>query len=235
MDWGITGLIDIIIILLAIAVIIFGYKKGFMNKALSLVGGILLFAFAIFYSTQLAGVFKSSGFIYNGLYTSMYDKIAPNLNDSFAVTLEKGFGIPSFLATILAFFMGNPGKGLTAAESAEIVATKTTVLISFFILFIAGVIVLIILKAISNSLREQQFIKVVDGIFGIFLYLTIYAAFILVVFFILDIVYNNSQGSGFSNWLAVDLALNDPSKFRIGKYFLQNNFLVQIKEAIFGK
>ena len=233
MDWGFTGLIDVIIILLGILMIIIGYKKGFMNKALSIVGAIVLFAFAIFYSSQLAGLFKSSGIIYNGLYSSMLAKIEPNLNDSFAVTLEKGFGIPSFLATILAFFMGNPQRGLSAEASAEIVATKTVVLISFLILFIGGLIVLIILKAITKSLREQKVVKVIDGIFGIFLYLTIYAAVILLVFFVLDIVYKNTTG-GFHDWLAVDLALNDPSKFRIGKYFFQNNFFVQIKEAIFG-
>ena len=175
MDWGFTGLIDVIIILLGILMIIIGYKKGFMNKALSIVGAIVLFAFAIFYSSQLAGLFKSSGIIYNGLYSSMLAKIEPNLNDSFAVTLEKGFGIPSFLATILAFFMGNPQRGLSAEASAEIVATKTVVLISFLILFIGGLIVLIILKAITKSLREQKVVKVIDGIFGIFLYLTIYA------------------------------------------------------------
>ena len=78
MDWGITGLTDIIIILLGILMIVVGYKKGFMNKALSFVGGILLFAFAIFYSTQLAGVFKSSGFIYNGIYEWITSK---SIND----------------------------------------------------------------------------------------------------------------------------------------------------------
>ncbi len=234
MDLGFIGIIDIVIILIGILMIIIGYKKGFMNKALSIVGAIVLFAFAIFYSSQLAGVFKSSGLIYNGLYTSFLGKIEPNLNDSFAVTLEKGFGIPSFLATILSFLMGNPAKGLTAEEYADIVATKTVVLISFLILFIGGIIILIILKAITKSLREQQVIKVIDGIFGIFLYLTIYAAVILLFFFIIDIIYKNTTG-GFHDWLAVDLALNDPSKFRIGKYFFENNFFVQIKEAIFGK
>jgi len=235
MDWGITGLTDIIIILLGILMIVVGYKKGFMNKALSFVGGILLFAFAIFYSTQLAGVFKSSGFIYNGIYESMLAKVEPKLNDSFAVTLEYGLGIPSFLATILAFLMGNPAKGLTAAETADIIATKTVVLISFLVLFIAGLIVLIILKAITKSLREQSVIRVIDGIFGIFFYLTIYAAIILAVFFVFDLIYKNAPDSSFSSWLAVDLQLNDPNKFRIGKYFFENNFLVQIKEAIFGK
>ena len=224
MDWGFIGLIDVIIILLGILMIIIGYKKGFMNKALSIIGAIVLFAFAIFYSSQLAGVFKSSGFIYNGLYSSMLEKIRPNLNDSFAVTLEKGFGIPSFLATILAFFMGNPQKGLSAEASAEIVATKTVVLISFLILFISGIIVLVILKAITKSLREQKVVKVIDGVFGIFLYLTIYAAVLLLVFFVLDIVYKNTTG-GFHDWLAVDLALNDTSKFRIGNYVQRNIFL----------
>ncbi len=234
MDWGIVGLIDVIIIVLGILVVIFGYKKGFMNKALSMLGAVVLFAFAIFYSAQLAGIFKSSGFMYNGIYSGMLEKITPNLNDSFSVTLEKSFGIPSFIAAILTFFMGNPKSGLTAEASAEIVATKTVVLISFFILFIAGIIVLIILHAITKSLREQQVIRVIDGIFGVFLYLTLYAVVILVAFFVLDLVYKNTAGQPFNDWLTVDLQLNDPTKFRISKYFFENNFLIQIKNAIFG-
>ena len=233
MDWGITGLIDVIIILLAVLMILIGYFKGFMNKALSIFGFIIIAIFAAFYSTQLCGLFKSSGFIYDGLYNSMLVKIEPNLNNSFAVTIEKSFGIPSFFATIISFIVGNPAKGLTASESAAILASRITLIISFLIIFFTGVLVLIILKIITKSLREQKAIRVIDGIFGIAFYLCIYAAAILLVFFILDIVYKNGGSSGFNHWLEVDLALNDPTKFRIGKYFLENNFLVMIKDAIF--
>ena len=34
MDWGIIGLIDVIIILLGIITVIVGYKKGFLKKAI---------------------------------------------------------------------------------------------------------------------------------------------------------------------------------------------------------
>jgi uncharacterized membrane protein required for colicin V production len=233
MDWGITGLIDVIIILLAILMILIGYFKGFMNKALSIFGFIMIAIFAAFYSSQLSGLFKSSGFIYDGIYKSMLVKIEPNLNNSFAVTLEKSFGIPSFIATILAFILGNPAKGLSAQASAELIASRILLIISFLIIFTIGVIILIILKIITKSLREQKVIRVIDGIFGIAFYLSIYAAAILLVFFILDIVYKNGGSSDFNHWLEVDLALNNPNKFRIGKYFLENNFLVMIKDAIF--
>ncbi|MBR3617591.1 MAG: hypothetical protein IKN46_02825 [Acholeplasmatales bacterium] len=235
MDLGIMGITDIILILGALLMIFIGYKKGFMNKALSLIGALLLFAFAAFYSIQLAGLMKSSGFIYSGIYDTMLDKIQPVYveNERFAVTLEHAFKIHSAIATILAFIMGNPSKSLDAAGRADVAAFKTTIIIAFLIIYFVGLITLIILKIIAKNLRESKFVRVVDGIFGILLYLSLYAFAVLVIFFILDLIYKNGALSGFNKWLETDLQLGT-NKFRISKYFFENNFFVMIKDAFLG-
>lgn len=227
MDLGITGIIDISIIVVAILVIIIGYLRGFMNKALSIVGVIVIFAFSILFCTQLAGIFKSTGFIYNSLYNSMLNKVDGHVEVRFAVTIEKAFGLHPAVATIIAFIFGNPPKNLTAGETAEILAFNCTVGISFLIIFAVLSIGLLVLKIICSTLRENDVLRKIDGVFGIFLYLILYAVFLIVVFFILDLVYEKAGIEDFNHWLEVDLALNS-NQFRIGKYLLQNNFLVQI-------
>lgn len=235
MDLGIMGLTDIFLIIGALLAIFIGYKKGFMDKALSLIGALILFAFAVFYSVQLAGIFKSSGLIYSDLYDTMLNKIQPVYvaNERFAVTIEHAFKIHSSIATVLAFIMGNPSKALDAAGRADVVAFKTTVIIAFLIIYIVGLITLIILKVIAKSLRESKFVRVVDGIFGIIFSLSLYAFTILVVFFILDLIYKNGAFESFNKWITVDFML-DNNKFRISKFFFQNNFFVMIKDAFLG-
>ena len=227
MDLGITGLIDILIIVLGILVIVIGYLRGFMNKALSIVGVIVIFAFSIMFCGQLAGLFKSSGFIYNSLNSAMLNKVEGHVEVRFAVTIEKSFNIHPAVATIIAFIFGNPPKNLTAGETAEILAEKATIGISFLIIFAVLSIGLIVLKIISSTLRQNEVLRKIDGVFGIFLYLVLYAIFLMVVFFVIDLIYKYGGITEFNQWLEVDLAL-DSNKFRIGKYLLDNNFLVQI-------
>lgn len=227
MDLGITGIIDILIIVVGLLVIFIGYLRGFMNKALSIVGLVVIFAFSLFFCGQLAGLFKSSGIIYDSLYSSIVKKVDGNLNVRFAVTVEKSFGIHPAIATSLAFILGNPAKNLSVEETSEILASKGTQVIAFLIIFIVLSIALLVLKIISASLREQKVIRKIDGIFGIFLYLVLYAIALMVIFFILDLVYRYGGIEDFNHWLEVDLALNS-DKFRIGKNLLANNYLVTI-------
>ena len=57
MDWGFTGLLDVLIVLFALINIFLGFKKGFMNKMLSFVGVIAILIFAFFFCTQVAAWF----------------------------------------------------------------------------------------------------------------------------------------------------------------------------------
>lgn len=235
MDLVITGIIDILIIIFALLAGFIGYKRGFMNKALSIIGVLVIFAFSILFCVQLAGLLKSSGFIYNSLYNTMYKKIDGNLYERFAVTVEKSFGLHPAVATIIAFVFGNPPKNMTIEETADVIAFKATTIIAFLIIFITLSLVLLILKIIVGQMREQKVIRKIDGIFGIFLYIVLYACLLLVIFFVLNLIYNHAGIEDFNHWLEVDLALNDSHKFRIGKYLLENNYLVAIINLFINK
>ena len=145
MDLGIIGLIDIFIILLAIAAIIIGYVRGFMKKMLSWVGFIILIAFAVLFTTQIAHFFISHNIIYPSIYDKVFGKVdgwlSAHAYKSYAVTIEKSFGIPAFLSTIFALLMGNPKLDTSAdAATAQIqVSTKISEslmnVIAFLIIF----------------------------------------------------------------------------------------------------
>ena len=227
MDLGITGIIDILIIVVGLLVMVIGYFRGFMNKAISIIGLIVIFAFALFFCGQLAGFFKSTGFIYNSIYSSMMKKVDGHLAVRFAVTVEKSFGIHPAIATIIAFVFGNPAKNMTVEQTSEVLATKTTLVISFLIIFVTLSIGLLVLKILASTLREQKVIRRIDGVFGIILYLVLYAIGLTIVFFIIDLIYRYGGMEDFNHWLEVDLALNS-NQFRIGKNLLANNYLVTL-------
>ena len=59
MDLRICGLIDIILILLILLVLFLGYKKGFLKKAIGLIGLFVGLAIAFVFCTQLPNSFTS--------------------------------------------------------------------------------------------------------------------------------------------------------------------------------
>lgn len=227
MDFGITGLIDILIIVVGLLVMVVGYLRGFMNKAISIVGLVVIFAFSIFFCTQLAGFFKSTGWIYDGLYSQMAKKVDGHLEVRFAVTVEKAFNIHPAIATVIAFVFGNPAKNMTVEETADVLAFKSTVIISFLIIFVILSIGLLVVKIFADKLRQKEAFRKIDGIFGIFLYLVLYAITLILIFFVLDLVYKYGGLEDFNHWLEVDLALNS-NQFRIGKNLLVNNYLAML-------
>lgn len=239
MDLGIVGIVDIVIIVIALLSIIIGYKKGFMNKALSMFGILVIFVFAIMYQGALTQVFKSNNIIYNDIYDTFKEKI-----DAFTLTvaegdtykfvdiLKSGFGIVAFLAYPISWIMGSPSTGLTNAEYADIMTNRTVNIISFLIIFVAGLIIYFILKLISKNLRNDKFIRFIDGVLGIILYLVLSAIFVYVVFFVLNLIMDQSWFSSAKEWLTVDMQL-DTDKFRISKAMYNNNLFVRIKELFF--
>ena len=60
MDLKICGLIDIILIVLIGIALFLGYKKGFLNKAIGLIGLFVGLAIAFVFCSQLAGWFEST-------------------------------------------------------------------------------------------------------------------------------------------------------------------------------
>lgn len=241
MDLGIIGLIDIFIILLAIIAIIVGYVRGFMKKMLSWVGFLILIAFAILFTTQIAHFCISHNIIYPSIYDKIFGKVDGWLSahqyKSYSVTIEKSFGIPAFLATIFSLLMGNPkiNKAEGAPSYQVQVSTKISEsimnVIAFLIIFVIVLIFMAILKIICAKARENKVVRVTDGLLGIALYLVLLMFTLSFIFFVTKLVYDAKWFPNFNKFLEKDLQLNS-NKFRISKSIYQSNIFESIKDFV---
>lgn len=238
MDWGFTGLLDVLIVLFALINIFLGFKKGFMNKMLSFVGVIAILIFAFFFCTQVAAWF-TGGKLYTQIETNFANNISEKLGGtegkSCADVISAATGIPSWITQLAANAMGNPDP----TEAVNTVATTLTTwimnVIAFVGIFIVGMLLILILKIITKNLRSVTAIKVIDGVLGIILYVGIYFAVLTGLFALINLIVSQNWEwlSGVNNWFRVDMQL-DTDKFRISKILYENNFFVKFFSAIFG-
>ncbi len=241
MDFGFCGIIDIIFLLLLIFVVIFGYKKGFLKKAIGLVGLFVGLVVAIAFCTQLAGWFESTGFIYN----SIYDNIKENVLNADIFTNPIGttatiqevlinMGMPEFFANI---FAGN----IQDSFSVETVAINISqyfshiamVIISFFILFIGVFVLAFLLKILAAILRGNAFIRFIDGILGVVLYGCMFMLAVYIIFTVMRFMENAEFFASCKSFLDVDMKLNDPDTFRLSKFFYEHNIIYAILDIFF--
>ena len=240
MDLRICGLIDIILILLILLVLFLGYKKGFLKKAIGLIGLFVGLAIAFVFCTQLARWFESTGFIYD----SIFHNIEANVLEAEIFQPAGGqeatipdvlmhIGVPKFLANM---FASNIAPGTTvetiAINIAGYFAHILMVIISFFILFIGVFVVSILLKIISTILRGNAIIRFIDGLLGMALYFCLFMMLVYVVFALMRWMGNYDFFAGCQKFLEVDMKLNEDT-FRLSKFFYQNNIIYAFFDMLF--
>ena len=242
-DWFI-GIIDIGLIILSLLVMFLGFKKGFMNKALGIVGVIFIIIFAIMFAGQFADWLTSikmppSEAIYNHFFGKVQERfgLISDADGSIGV-IQTALGVPYFIAGIIYFMLGKPE--FTASSLATDIATKVThlamTIIAFFIIVIGVLLVIGILKLIAKAARQNVLIRVVDGILGIVLYLALFAAFVCVVLMVFRFIYEKNPDiqttNAFMGWIYDDLHLGD-DKFRITKAIYNNNVIYNFIHIFF--
>ncbi len=242
MDLKICGIIDIIIILGAIIMLIVGFKKGFITKILSLASVIIILLFSFFFAPSFTGYLKQWNIIYPNILESMTNNINANLvekgieaGSSTTTSVSILLGVPEWIAQFIVNFMGD-GIPSETAELVNMIADTVTRwicnVISFFIIAIGIIIIIAIIKGIAAIFRKNKVFKVVDGIFGVILYEAIYIAILSVVFLILYFLYKNNV-PGITDFIKVDFQM-ETDKFRISKWFFENNVLKTIITTLTG-
>ena len=231
------GLIDIILIVLALIVMFLGFRKGFMKKALGIVGIIAIIIFAFLYAGQLADWMTKVGIPpAEAIYNRVYDKASISFPEgaSGQDIFQQVFG--NFLGTVVYFLIGKPQ--LSTESFAEFAATNMThfvmTIIAFFVIVIGVLIVIGILKLIANLLRESKLIQVIDGVLGALLSLALFAAVVCVVLMVFRLVIENQTSieGGFLRWFCDDLHLDDDS-FRITKALYNHNVIYNLVHIFF--
>lgn len=245
-DWFI-GVIDIVLILLALLVAVIGFKKGFMKKALGIIGIIAIIVFAVMFAGHFADWLTSvkmppSEALYNHYYEKAMTNIAAGIEhkgDNESVNaIASLLSIPYWIAWVVHAMLGKPE--IAGDAVAVLVATKIThfimTVIAFFIIVFGVLIIIGILKMIANALRESAFVRVIDGFLGILLYLAIFAAFVCVILMIFRFVFEKNptiqDTNSFMGWIYNDLHLGD-DKFRITKALYNNNIIYNFVHLFF--
>lgn len=240
MDLKICGIVDIVIILVAIILMVVGYKKGFIKKLISLAGILVIVVFSVMFCGQFAEFMKHHGIFYPSINESICNNIIGNFEEkgieitvlSVSEALEQGLNVPKFFADIICNGIENGSAELPAIEAAgrisEYLSSIVMTIIAFFILLIGTFLIVLILKLVADALRTNKLIKFVDGVLGMIFYLAVYAVIICVLFYALSIFIDQEWFTPAREWLNVDMMLEDDSKFRISKAIYESNILKRI-------
>ncbi|MBR4496495.1 MAG: hypothetical protein IKP12_05130 [Acholeplasmatales bacterium] len=242
MDLMFCGIVDIVIVLGAIIMLIVGYKKGFITKILSIASILLIIVFSFLFATTLTGYLKEWGIIYPDILKA----ITNNINNNLGGKQPEGTTTTALVANILGtneFFAGMIVRmmGSNVPEEAnelisvcaETVTRWICNVISFFIIVIGVILVICIAKLIAAIMRENKVFKFVDGIFGILLYEVIYVIILSLLFIGLYYLYTKANITQLNDFINVDFQM-ETDKFRLSKWFMENNLLKKIFTLIFG-
>ncbi len=235
LDWKICGLVDIILIVGFLLSSFLGYRKGFIKKALGLVGLFTGLIVAFVYCNGLASWFQDKGIIYNGIYDKIFQNASSavaELGDGSVEDALVQMGVWKFVASILAKNIQATTTLEMAASISAYIAHILMVLISFAILFVGVFVVAIILKIIASILRENKIFKFFDGILGIVLYSCLFFIAWDTVFMILRFFAPLDFFASSQQFLNVDMKLTEDT-FRISKFFYLHNPIYEIFNIFF--
>ena len=241
MDWGIIGLIDVIIILLGIIVILVGYHKGFLKKAIGLVSFFVAVVVSIVFCKQFAGFLQEHDIIYGSLYEKIEFKVESieqieylDHAEDMSAALQETAKLPKFIANFLA------DKITENTSSAAVVEKISTAVTNSFMVFISAILLFLIvffgaliLKLIVHILRGNAIIRCVDGIIGVVFYVCIFMLFIYTVFAIFKAFADKEFFAPVQNFLLTDMMLDNSEEFRISKYLYEHNIVYSFFEFLF--
>lgn len=240
MDLKICGIVDIVLVLIAIILIIVGYKKGFIKKLISLAGILVIVVFSAVLCGQFSEFMIHNNIFYPSIYESIYNNIIGNFDEqnieltyiTVSEALEQGLNVPKFFADFICNGIEEGSASLPALEAAskiaEYLSSIVMTIISFFVLLIGTFISVLILKLVADALRTNKLIRFVDGVLGAIFYIAVYAVIVCVLFYALSLMIDQTWFESAREWLDVDMMLSDDSKFRISKAIYESNILKRI-------
>ena len=235
MDLIFCGILDIILVLGIIVSLIIGAKKGFLQKFISMGSWIMALILAFIFCGRLADLFINNniivGSIRENILTNIKSTEAFQLGATDPAVFFKELGFPSIIASMIGSTIGMDAEGI-ALEITNGVSRAFMVVISFLILFFGILIGLLVLKLLVKLVRQATLVKVVDGILGVVLYGFIALVTIYVSFFVLSLLMQIPSFEGLRNFMIIDMQLNT-DKFRLSKYFYENNILINFLKLFF--
>lgn len=235
MYMGFFGVIDAVVVLLGLVFLFLGYRKGFMGKMVTIIGVLVLIGLSITLCGNMAEMMRDKDIFYPGISKDIGNSINAAIaeageNATVKQAVAKALHIPEWIAALLVLSTQNELASAQAGILTEKISMFLMKVIAFGILFLGMLLIMIILKVIAKALRENKFVRVVDGIFGMALYLFIYLLIISVFFFVLDILVEKEVISSTTGFIAEDLQLGT-TNFSISRWLLKGNLISSIRQV----
>ncbi len=233
-----VGIVDVVIIIVAIVCMVIGAKKGFLQKGIKIANWVFGVFFAFLFCVKFANDVLYGWFGEN-IKNTIYNNVLANealqgiTTKEEAVKVLQSLGIPNFIGEVIMQNVDTAEMVSGIASSVSTLATSALlIVISFLFLWIGTSILCFILQLLVKVLRTSKLIRILDGILGILLYLLLFYLFIQVVFFVVILIYRNANLEGFNNFVSNDI-LGVNASFRISKYFFETNFLANLFALLF--
>ncbi|MDY0138693.1 MAG: CvpA family protein [Candidatus Izemoplasmatales bacterium] len=229
------GLLDVLIILLIIGLTILGWKSGFLLKVIKLASSL----FGLIASLLLAKPF--SGVLDKWFGADIYLKVEAyliehlNAGATTDATEEgirqafEGLAMPKFVIDWIVESVNTQETMQSIVDAISPMLTSLILLIIAFIsLFFGSMLIFLLLKMLAKMVTSIPVIKQVDKVLGAIFGLFKALVLIYVLLFVLGLIISVPAINDFmGEFLMVDMQL-ETDKFRISKWFYDNNVLKYI-------
>ncbi|MFA6860898.1 MAG: CvpA family protein [Bacilli bacterium] len=232
--------ITLVYVAVMLVFIIIGYVKGFSKGIIALVGTLVSFFLAFFLSKPIGNALYAQWG--GGLTTSIDNAIVskvPSLGEPISTTAEAAIsgaltsiGIPSAIQgmitpSILKLIPEGASDIILATYISESLSNLIFIIGSFIVIFLLGMIVFAILKAVMGKLvKSVSLIRWVDKALGVLTFGCVGVLIIAVISYCLTfaVTMNNSVG----NWIVSQLHLNDETIMTPSKWIYEYNLLQRL-------
>ena len=224
------SIVDIIMVLLFIIAIVIGFKKGFLQKFLDIGSWIVSLILSVIFCGRFSDLLIKHQVIFPAIQKNIEENIRTNGGSDMQTFLDN-LGLPKALADYI-------GPKIDASvldwqtSMANELANIFMVIISFLFLFIGIWVVIKLLKIVVKAIRVSTVVKIVDDILGVVLYGFLAVVSIYVLMFVLSILMQIPALEGMQTFLINDMQLTT-EKFRLSKYFYENNILINLLRIFF--
>lgn len=230
MDFGFFGIIDVVIIVLIIAFLVIGWKKGFLEKLIDMASSI----FGLIASILLARPFSTvlEGWFGESMETSIREYLLGNQDFANALTETNlrealnNMSLPDFMIDWIAESVDFTSVTTSIVDSiTPLILSLALLFIAFITLFFGSMIVFFLLKLLAKGITSIPIIKHVDKFLGLLFGFLKVALLIYILLFVLALVINiPAINELIYEFLSVDMQLTS-EEFRLSKYLYDNNLL----------
>ncbi|MCF7923980.1 MAG: CvpA family protein [Candidatus Izimaplasma sp.] len=236
------GLIDILIVFSVIAMIILGWKKGFLLKIVEIASGL----FGLIASLLLARTFSKvlDSWFGEGIeerirnyFLETNPNLINNLTEDSLETALQDMSMPDFIVSWISNSVNYDEAAMSIIDGITPMLKSLVLLVLAFVsLFIGSMIIFFFLKILSRLITKIPVIKQVDkflgALFGLFKAAMIIFTLLLLLSLALAIPAINNL---IADFVLEDMQL-DTESFRLSKWLYNNNifrFIINIFAAVF--